>query len=217
MEVLTLIGAIIIGYLIGSFPSAVFIGKVFFHIDVREKGSHNAGGTNAGRVLGKKVGLIVIILDVIKTLLPMWLTFFVITRTDLINYAWLPVTYYASGLGAVLGHTFPLFAGFRGGKAVSSFGGFVIGTNWLLALVGFVSFMLILKLKKYVSLASMIGSVITACFAFLPFLNYTMYFGMQFDISYSLSCVALAIYVIIRHRSNIQRLIKHEERKVTWL
>ncbi len=217
MNYLILFAALLMGYLFGSFPSAVVIGKTFFGVDVREQGSHNAGGTNAGRVLGKKVGLIVIALDVLKCILPMWIAFFVLTLTPLKETAILPLTYYIAGIGAIIGHTFPIFAGFKGGKAVSSFGGFLLGTNWMLSLIGITIFMIVLKLKKYVSLASILASLAIAAISFIPFVAYGMNFGMGYDISYALCIVAIAIYIVIRHHQNIIRLIHHEERKITWM
>lgn len=217
MEILIAIICVIIGYLCGSFPTAVVIGKVFFGVDVREKGSHNAGGTNAGRVLGKKVGLIVIIIDVLKCIIPMWIAYLVFTYTELKEITYLPLSYYLVGVGSVIGHCFPVFAGFRGGKAVSSFGGFILGTNWLLAIIGISFFMLILKIKKYVSLASILASLFIGAIVFIPFFAYTMNIGMQYDLSYAIIMAVIAIYVLIRHHSNIGRLIRHEESKITWM
>ena len=138
--VLTIIGALIIGYLFGSFPSAIFIGKVFYGVDVRTQGSHNAGGTNVGRVIGKKAGIITIALDVFKTLIAIWLVFFILKLTPLVNYLvdGLPIEaiYYSTGIACAIGHSFPCFAGFKGGKAMAVFSGFVLATNWLFALLG---------------------------------------------------------------------------------
>ena len=149
--VLTVIGALIIGYLFGSFPSAIFIGKVFYGVDVRTQGSHNAGGTNVGRVIGKKAGIITIALDVFKTLIAIWLVFFILKLTPLVNYLVddLPIEaiYYSTGIACAIGHSFPCFAGFKGGKAMAVFSGFVLATNWLFALLG-VTFFYNLLLEK---------------------------------------------------------------------
>lgn len=120
-SILLLLASALIGYLFGSIPNAVLIGKVFYHKDVREYGSKNAGGTNAGRVLGKKVGFIVIVLDLIKTIVPIYLCYCLLEYTPLSEYGLSEYGYIVAAFFALIGHCFPVFAGFKGGKAVSSF------------------------------------------------------------------------------------------------
>lgn len=222
--VLTIIGALIIGYLFGSFPSAIFIGKVFYGVDVRTQGSHNAGGTNVGRVIGKKAGIITIAIDVFKTLIAIWLVFFILKLTPLVNYLvdGLPIEaiYYSTGIACAIGHSFPCFAGFKGGKAMAVFSGFVLATNWLFALLGVTFFFIIFYWKKYVSLASISGTLFVFLFsiapAFVPEMRFGYWWfgpglGMAETYIYMLSLLVLASYVWIRHIPNIKRLIKHEE------
>ena len=113
---LNFIGVIILSYLFGSIPWSLVIGKVFFHKDIRTEGSGNLGGTNAGRVLGKKVGIIVIVLDALKAFFSMLLASYI--AKDAIIYA---------GLACCIGHCFPIFAQFKGGKAVATSFGFFLG------------------------------------------------------------------------------------------
>lgn len=221
--VITLAGALAVGYLLGSFPSAVFIGKVFYGVDVRTAGSHNAGGTNVGRVIGKKAGLITIALDVFKTLLAIWTVFFAVRFSSLAEHLIsdfpLEIVYYLTGLGAALGHSFPLFAGFKGGKAMSVYAGFVLATNWLFAILGVSFFFTVFFWKRYVSLASVSGTVfvflLSIAPAFVPFLRFGMWFGgdvlMAESYIYMIALGLLSLYVIVRHRSNIGRLLRHEE------
>lgn len=205
-------------YLLGSFPSAIFIGKVFYGVDVRKEGSHNAGGTNVGRVIGKKAGLITIALDVFKTIVAVWVSFFVIAYTPLkdvvhpsVDIAWI---YYAAGVGTAIGHSFPIFAHFKGGKAMSVYAGFVLGTNIVFAALGITFFLMIFFLKKYVSLASLTApffvcflSIFTAIFKEVRL----GYFGMDETYIYSVYLFLLATYVLIRHIPNLKRLLNHTE------
>ncbi|MCX5774903.1 MAG: glycerol-3-phosphate 1-O-acyltransferase PlsY [Firmicutes bacterium] len=225
MEIFIKIGVLflglLIGYLCGSIPNAVIIGKVFFKKDIREFGSHNAGGTNAGRVLGKKAGVVVMILDVIKTSLPIWGVFALVSFTVLGVYAWSPWTYYLTGIGAMVGHCFPIFAHFRGGKAVSSFGGFVLATNWVLALIGIAIMLIVLKIKKHVSLGSIVSSGLVTALSlvlFLPALaQIGMWTGMESGPIYTAFLIVETFYLYDRHHENIKRLLDHQERRITWM
>ena len=150
---LNFIGVIILSYLFGSVPWSLVIGKVFFHKDIRTEGSGNLGGTNAGRVLGKKVGIIVIILDALKAFFSMLLASFI--AKDAIIYA---------GLACCIGHCFPIFAQFKGGKAVATSFGFFLGIATFINHQYFYQFFLpllvflvSLYLCRMVSLSSMIG------------------------------------------------------------
>lgn len=209
-----------LGYLLGSISNGVLIGKIFYGIDIREKGSHNAGGTNTGRVLGKKAGLMTIILDVLKTIIAVWSTLFICRIEAINNLIVIDASYYAyiAGLGAAIGHTFPIFFKFKGGKAVACLGGICIATNWIITLIGLVIFMLVLVISKYVSLSSIVGSISIGVLSYIPFVRqYGMMFKMNGDIYFSLLMTFLAIYVIIRHYSNIIRLFNHTESKIKWL
>ena len=172
------IGAIIIslliGYLMGSIPNAIWIGKVFFHKDPRDYGSGNAGGTNAGRVLGKKIGVLVIFLDAVKLIIPLYAVWAILTYAPIYHGSPLMGTlqsiyiegnndyvikwpvYWLTAVGCGLGHCYPIFAQFKGGKNVSSTVGLITSVSWVLFVLCGISFFGTLKLKKYVSLASMV-------------------------------------------------------------
>ena len=191
----------IIGYLFGSINWGLLIGKVFYHKDIREYGSGNAGGTNAGRVLGKKIGYLVIFLDASKALLCMILC-------HLIS----PGVEQFAGLAVCVGHCFPIFAQFKGGKAVASSFGYFLGLMIFTtheAFFTFISpvvyFFLIVWLKKMVSLASMISVTMGALGVFF-FVDYKTGFLMLLD----------AALVIYRHKANIERIKNGTESKVTF-
>jgi|SRR5699024_3086013 len=191
---------IIIAYLLGSIPSALIVGKVGFNIDVREHGSKNLGATNAFRVLGTKAGIIVTLADILKgtiaTIIPLIASF----------YMDIDVSRLIIGIFAVLGHTYPLFAKFKGGKAVATSGGIILGVNPLLFLAILLTFLLSLKLTKYVSLSSMITGVVATIISI--FLDDILLFLMIF---------ALTLFVIYRHKENIKRIKNKTEPKITWL
>ncbi|GEL76278.1 glycerol-3-phosphate 1-O-acyltransferase PlsY [Tenuibacillus multivorans] len=186
----------IIAYLLGSIPSALIIGKLFYRIDIREHGSGNLGGTNTFRVLGVKAGLMVTIMDILKGTAAI-----VIVRLLAPSLEPLIV-----GAFAVLGHTYPLFAKFRGGKAVATSGGVLLGVSPLLFAILILSFFGFLKLSKYVSLASMLTGIIAVIVSVI----------MQ-DLGLIIVTVLLASFVIYRHRTNIRRIKNKSEPKINWL
>lgn len=195
--------AILIGYLIGSVPFALVIGKVFYKVDIREMGSGNLGGTNAGRNLGAKAGVAVAVLDVLKATLAMTIVRFI--APDYIIYA---------GFFATLGHCFPVFANFRGGKAVSTAFGFLLGITIFLTqrplihlLLPLGIFFLVLFLSKMVSFSAMIALTIATALLFIT----------QSNLTISLTFLLITIIVIYRHKENINRIINREERKITWM
>lgn len=194
---------IISAYLIGSIPSGLIIGKAFYKIDIREHGSGNLGGTNSFRVLGKKAGFVVTFSDILKgtlaTCLPLLLSLF----TDIqVNVS--PLIF---GVVAVIGHMYPIFAGFKGGKAVATSAGILLGHEPLMFLIIMVVFFLSLYLSKYVSLSSMIAG-----FAGL------VYSIILWDDKLLIAILAiLTIFVVYRHRANIKRILNKTEPKITWL
>ncbi len=195
--------AILIGYLIGSVPFALVIGKVFYKVDIREMGSGNLGGTNAGRNLGAKAGVAVAVLDVLKATLAMTIVRFI--APDYIIYA---------GFFATLGHCFPVFANFRGGKAVSTAFGFLLGITIFLTqrplihlLLPLGIFFLVLYLSKMVSFSAMIALTIATALLFIT----------QNNLTISLTFLLITIIVIYRHKENVNRIINKEERKITWM
>jgi glycerol-3-phosphate acyltransferase PlsY len=193
---MTIFVLLVISYLLGSIPSALIVGKLGYGVDVRDYGSGNLGSTNTFRALGMKAGLIVVVADLLKGTLSAALPF--LLQVDLNPLI--------AGLPAVLGHCYPIFAGFRGGKAVATSGGVLLFYSPLFFVLSVVVFFLVLYLSKYVSLASML----TAVFAH----TYGIIWG---DKLLSLATFALCILVLYRHRTNVERIMNGTERKVSWI
>ncbi|MGB0870258.1 MAG: glycerol-3-phosphate 1-O-acyltransferase PlsY [Flavobacteriales bacterium] len=188
----------ILAYLIGSIPTAVWIGKYFFDTDVREFGSGNAGATNTFRVLGKKAGIPVLLIDILKA-------FTVVNLACLIDQC--DNTPFKLGLGiiAVLGHVFPIYVGFRGGKGIASLLGVIIAVHPEAAGLALLTFVLIFGITNYVSLGSMM-----AAFS-LPI--WIVILGSD-DKILLFFAIAIAILVLMSHQKNIERLLKKKENKI---
>lgn len=193
---------ILLGYLYGSIPFALVIGKVFYNTDVRERGSGNLGGTNAGRVLGKKAGISVIVLDALKAVIIFYLSSYLSLKFNL-N----PDIKYIAGLACIFGHCYPIFAEFRGGKAVSTSLGYFLCIEPLYAVVAIVVFLLVLKISKYVSLSSISTALIVLCIT--PFL--------AVSITAKLCMLIAVILLVYRHKDNIKRIKNHTESKIQWM
>lgn len=196
---------LILSYLIGAFPSGLVIGKLFFKKDIRQFGSGNTGATNSFRVLGRPAGFVVTFLDIFKGFITV---FFPI---------WLPVhadgpisTFFTNGLivglFAILGHVYPIYLKFKGGKAVATSAGVVLGVNPILLLILAAIFFLVLKTFKYVSLSSIVAAICCVI-------------GSLIIQDYILLAVSgiVSIILIIRHKTNIVRIFKGEEPKITWM
>ncbi|WP_277488871.1 MULTISPECIES: glycerol-3-phosphate 1-O-acyltransferase PlsY [unclassified Breznakia] len=200
---LHIIYAVFIGYFLGSIPFALVIGKLFYNTDVREYGSGNLGGSNAGRVLGKKAAIAVIALDVLK----------VVLASAIVAWLFDPVVSIWAGLFAAVGHCYPIFAGFRGGKAVATMFGFLLSCSiftfqdpWML-FIPLAIFLIVLFLFKMVSLAS-ICAAITQTIYILFITEYT---------SAQVASFLLTLLIIFRHSANIKRILNGDEAKVSWL
>lgn len=194
---------VLIAYLFGSIPTSVWIGKAFYNIDVREFGSGNAGATNTFRVLGKKAGVPVLILDILKGSAAVMLAYssgFEFGSSAFINLQ------LGLGLSALLGHIFPLFAGFRGGKGVATIVGIVACILPLPCALSLAIFLLVLFSVRMVSLASMAAGI-----SFPLILN--LYLGNTNPVLSVFSFV-VAVLLIITHRKNIRRIMRKEESKV---
>jgi len=177
-------------YLIGSFPTALIIGKVFYGIDIRKYGSFNPGATNSLRVLGKTAGIVVLLFDVGKGALAAALPFFFETDIDPLY----------SGLVAVIGHCFPIFAGFRGGKAIATTAGALLIASPLMLLVSYITFFLVIFITKYVFLGSISVGITLLLYSLIePGLKNELLFFLY---------VILLIYL---HRSNIINFWNHQE------
>lgn len=194
---------VLVAYLLGSIPSSVWIGKIFYGIDVREHGSGNAGTTNTIRILGYKAGIPVFIIDALKGWFAVFLTKIVFGYFPSIEMPeYMPLI---AAVAVVLGHIFPVFAGFRGGKGVATLLGVGFGLIPIPALIALGIFMLVLLCFGYVSLASITAAVT------LPFITY--FFVMPGKLLLLLLTIAVAIFIPITHRQNIKRLLNGTENK----
>ncbi|HDG5859720.1 TPA: glycerol-3-phosphate 1-O-acyltransferase PlsY [Staphylococcus aureus] len=196
---------LLLSYLIGAFPSGFVIGKLFFKKDIRQFGSGNTGATNSFRVLGRPAGFLVTFLDIFKGFITVFFPL------------WLPVhadgpisTFFTNGLivglFAILGHVYPVYLKFQGGKAVATSAGVVLGVNPILLLILAIIFFIVLKIFKYVSLASIVAAICCEI-------------GSLIIQDYILLVVSflVSIILIIRHRSNIARIFRGEEPKIKWM
>lgn len=199
---LTLIILMVTSYLFGSIPFALVIGKVFYGIDVRNYGSGNLGGTNTGRVLGGKAGLAVILLDVFKC-------FICVQIANIVgHYTPLPDTkIYLCAISCVIGHCFPIFANFKGGKAVAVMFGYALAINFWLCMLMLAILLIVLKITKYVSLSSIIASISLVIFGF--------FFDM--GIVGFICNLFICLFVIYRHRNNLVKIKNGTESKITWM
>lgn len=207
MSLLNIIFTYALAYILGSIPSAVWIGKIFHNIDVREHGSGNAGATNTIRVLGWKTGIPVLLIDLIKgwfaTMLPVFFHLAEKGTPGMINYQII------AGLVAVAGHIFPVFAGFRGGKGVATVFGSLLALHPLLTISCIGVFLAVLLITGIVSVSS-----ITAGIAFPLFLWFV--YGSD-SVVFKYFAIFIAIALIVTHRKNIGRLLRGEEKKLIRL
>lgn len=181
-------------YLLGSIPSGLWIGRKFFQIDIRQHGSGNLGATNSFRILGKKAGTIVLLMDLLKGSISVLL----LKQMDLHGISPLIIA-----LFAVIGHTYPLFANFKGGKAVATFAGVILAYQPVLFLIGLGIFILTLAISKMVSFTSMLTISIGVLLS--------LYFQ---DMVLTTIALLVDIFIIYRHRTNIQRIVNGTESKV---
>src|SRR5882757_3609850 len=198
---------IVLAYLIGSIPTSVWVSKYFFDIDIRDYGSGNAGATNTYRVLGPKWGTTVMIVDMLKGIaavkLALLLPQYADSTTKFLNLQ------IVLGLAAVVGHVFPIWADFRGGKGVATLFGMIIAIQPLAAVCCVAVFLLVLYLTRFVSLSSILASVAFAVFILYIFdAKETLYRGFA---------IAVALLVVLTHQKNITRLLRGSENKVPIL
>ena len=197
---------IILSYLTGAFPSAVLIGKIFFKTDVREFGSGNAGATNTFRVLGKKAGIPVLILDIFKGWLAVNYIFFISSLSKNLDLVFEQQLVF--GIAAVIGHLFPIYTGFRGGKGIATLLGLLVGIQPAAALLSSLVFIIIFFISRYVSLSSI--------FAALAFPIIIYFLSDSTDVSLIIFSIFVPLLAIITHQKNIERLLKGEEVKVKF-
>ena len=201
----------IISYLLGSIPTSVWLGKAYFGSDVRTQGRGHAGATNTLRTLGKKAGLFVLIVDFMKGFSAANLKLLqdMITKTTGSQREEFLTFQLLFGSCAVMGHIFPLFARFKGGKGIATLIGVVLAVDYQLALLLILSFILIVGISQYVSLGSIVSGLLS------PLYVYFLYRKSSFtqQPNFILFCMAFSLLVMVTHRKNIVRLIKGKENK----
>ncbi|MER2107122.1 MAG: glycerol-3-phosphate 1-O-acyltransferase PlsY [Solibacillus sp.] len=191
---------LICAYLLGSIPSALWVGQLFFKMDIRQFGSGNLGTTNTFRVLGKKAGIAVLFMDILKgtaAVLLVHLPFFADASIHILIL----------GAVAVIGHIYPIFAKFKGGKAVATSAGVMLGYSWPFFVVLIAAFLISLKLTKMVSLTSMIASTIGLIYSIINWF-------LTGDIALVVITFILVAFIFYRHRENIQRIKDGTEPKI---
>jgi len=192
-----------LAYLIGSIPTAVWVSKRIYGIDIREHGSGNAGATNTFRVLGKNAGIAVMIVDMLKGFAAVKLSYlsaFGSASEQIINLQ------IGLGIAAVVGHIFPIWAGFRGGKGIATLFGMILAIQPLVAVSLVGVFLLMLFLTRYVSLSSIAASI--------AFPVLILFIFKEPEASYKLFAIATACLVVLTHHKNITRLLAGNESKV---
>lgn len=185
----------VIAYLVGSIPSGLILGKLFWHTDLRKYGSHNIGATNAWRTLGKVPGIIVFLADSLKGQAGVLLG---------LSLVGTPLAAVIGGLLAIIGHSFSIFLRFRGGKGVATSLGVLTMLMGNVTLIVFALWFTIVYMTRYVSLGSVVAGVLTPILAAL----------FAYPMEYIVFTVIAALLVIVRHRENIKRLMNGTENKI---
>lgn len=197
---------IVLAYLIGSVSNAIWVSKKFFHIDIRDYGSGNAGATNTFRVLGPRAGTFVMVMDMLKGVLAVKLAYLIPYYSMPEHLNQLINLQIGLGLAAVVGHIFPVWYDFRGGKGIATLFGMILAIQPLVALCCVGVFLLMLFLTRYVSLSSILAGI-----AF-PIL--LIFIFREQELFYKLFAIAIALLVILTHQKNIGRLLRGTESKV---
>lgn len=203
MNITLALPAVLLAYIAGSIPSAVWAGKLFHGIDVREHGSGNAGATNTVRVLGWKTGIPVLIFDLFKGWLAAMLPEFLKAADG--GTEQMMALQIACGIAAILGHIFPLFAGFRGGKGVATTFGVLLALHPWMTLICAGIFLVVLLISGYVSLGSMTAAVMFPVLLMTAFDTPSLLF--------KIFSVVVAVAIVVTHKENIGRLIRGEENR----
>ena len=250
LNILIALACLVIGYVLGSANISIPIGKLIFNQDPRDYGSHNCGATNCGRIWGRKYFFIVFFFDVFKTIAPLYLCWAILTFVPMNNgLPLLPTAYqmylgetkdyiiqwpvyWMACLGAALGNIFPLFTGFRGGKAASTYIGLAVTTSWAYGVIGLISYLGVLIKSHYVSLSSILTGVINVIVTWiwaillalkvLPSDNIYLVFLINWgsmlycNYVYAIVITIMVAIMIARHHENIARLRMGTERKFNW-
>lgn len=198
---------IVLAYLIGSIPTSIWVSRRFFNIDIRDYGSGNAGATNTFRVLGSKWGSVVMLVDVLKgvvaTSLYIFLPFYLTHEWERTNFM------IGLGLAAVIGHIFPVWANFRGGKGVATLLGMAVAIQPLVAVCCIGVFLIVLYLTRFVSLSSILAGV--------SFMVFILFIFNEKETLYRVFAVMVALMVVLTHQKNIGRILNGTESKVPIL
>lgn len=202
MENFVYILLIIMSYLYGSIPFALVVGKLFYNVDIRKEGSGNLGGSNAGRVLGKKAGISVIILDASKCCISILIAGIVANAMNL-NIDII----YVCALACMIGHCYPIFAHFKGGKAVATAIGYALATNIYAFFISLAIFFIVLKITKYVSLSSILATLSIVIVA--PFIGYSL--------TGVITNACILVILTYKHKANIIRIKEGTENKIKWM
>lgn len=206
---------LVIGYLIGSLNFSILIFKIFKKKDIREVGSKNAGSTNMLRTYGKKMAIITLILDVLKSAIPTIIVS--ILQKNVTEFVY--VVPLVTAIGVIIGHIWPLYFKFKGGKGAACLLGAFFAFNLVIVLIGFVIFFSILFISKYVSLSSLIAPFILVCLSFIPWfslgqISFFTFYNQDLFWPNPLSLLIGDIFIILAHKENIIRLINKTERKL---
>ncbi|HCS19386.1 MAG TPA: acyl-phosphate glycerol 3-phosphate acyltransferase [Bacteroidetes bacterium] len=205
---LTIVGLAIMAYLLGSIPSAVWIGRLLHDVDVREHGSGNAGATNTFRVLGKKAGIIVMAMDILKGLAAASLILFLGDQVEKESFTYINLQL-LFGFLAVIGHLFPVFAQFRGGKGIATLFGMILAIHYPSGLLCLGLFLVVLYITRYVSLGSILAAI-----SFPIGLVYIFHEKTPLFVAFAITA---ALLVILTHQKNIKKLVKGTESKANIL
>lgn len=203
MDIIKIILLIMFSYLIGAIPFSFILCKKLKNIDIRTVGSKNVGATNAARILGKKWFFIIMLMDALKGFLIVFFTQYLINYHFIKPFSFLPILV---SISVIMGHTFPIFLGFKGGKGVAVSAGVLLALDYRLLLLSLLIFILAVLISRYISLGSTLGSL------FLP-VSVLIFYHNNMNYYLFLFCLIISLYVIVKHKENIKRILKRTERK----
>ena len=198
---------VLLAYLIGSIPNAVWIGKLFWGVDVRQYGSRSAGANNVQRILGWKAGLPVFILDICKGVLAVSLVFITHFTPETNSFVGFQI---GLGFAAIVGHIFPVFARFRGGKGVATLSGVILAIHPYAALICFGVFLVFFVTTRYISLGSIAAAI---CFPCLVNSMFALWLQPDETLTLKIFSIVVAALILITHTNNVIRLCKGKEEK----
>ena len=202
----------IIAYCIGSINFSIILSKKMAGFDVREKGSGNAGTTNMLRAVGKKAAIITLVCDILKGIVAITISIILGNILENVNKELL---LQIAGIAVVVGHTFPIFFGFKGGKGVATSLGILLMTNWQIGLICFVFALVLMLLTRMVSLGSCVAAILFPVLTLFIHEHYTVLTEGKTGSHYLIYSIILAVIVLYNHRSNIKRLLNGKENKIS--